>query len=118
MKTIKLIDLLKEIEQGGSLPKLLIYRGEKYSLVGRGYDDLKFDYIDNDGRYLLAEIINSYYLTEVVGVVLEIIEEELEIEPFTEEELEVYHDMSAPIDDLAHKVGLLIEAVNKMGKKK
>lgn len=44
---------------------------------------------------------------------VEIIEEPKKIEPFTKEEMEIYHDMSAPIDDLVHKVSLIIDYINK-----
>ena len=121
MKTIKIIDIVKLIEKKNykNLPKKIKINNKTY----------KFDKTDNEYRRYdrggsftpLFEFMKNgviEYFSELIQMEAEIIEEELKIEPFTEEELEVYHDMSAPIDDLAHKVGLLIDAVNELRKEK
>ena len=98
---MKIIDLLNKIEKGEKVPKHI-----KYLNLIWEYDDEIKDYI-NDDTYLIYSL-NAFGLNDKI----EIIEESKRIEPFTKEEMEIYHDMSAPIDDLAHKVSLIIDYIN------
>ena len=52
--------------------------------------------------------------TNMLNEEVEIIDES--IEPFTKEEMEIYSNTPAYIEDLAHKVSLLIDVVNEMRK--
>lgn len=99
---MKVIDLLNKIANGKEVPK-------KISAFGKIFDLKDSDYFTNDDcDYLLGDYVTFHELNTEI----EIVEEPKRIEPFTEEEMKIYHDMSAPIDDLAHKVSLIIDYIN------
>jgi hypothetical protein len=60
------------------------------------------------GTFTSEAFFNPLYDFEVIE------EDKKKIEQFTDGEMKVYHDMSAPIDDLAYKVSLIIDKINEI----
>ena len=102
---MKVIDLLNKIANGEEVPKKIRIDHWCY----------KFEWVEHLDNYYDEDIDLMSVLSmskEELNYGIEIIEEQKKIEPFTKEEMEIYHDMSAPIDDLVHKVSLVIDYIN------
>ena len=107
MIKIKVIDLLNKIANGEEVPKKIKHNRLIYNWDIVGY--LHYEDEEDTEKAFLEGYRTDMCLNDEV----EIIEENKKIEPFTEKEMKVYHDMSAPIDDLVHKVSLIIDHINK-----
>lgn len=118
MSKIKVQDLLIKIANKENLPKKIKFENYVYDLK---YDEnvceYRYKHKDCTGiGFSDSDLMYDWNLCLHLNDEIEIIEEPKKIEPFTKEEMEIYSDTPAYIEDLAHKVSLLIDVVNEMRK--
>lgn len=108
---MKVIDLLKKIENGENIPKKIKAYQEVFE-----WDILEHYYKRSNGDDLL-ELCTIFNTGELLSMEVELIEDEIDIDNMKEMELDVIDDVTYYINDLIKAVKQIDKRVKRLEKK-